>query len=106
MILPILLTLSAMTFGPQDAPVTVGQRLLADPVIRTALDRLKRAEPQIIDEQVRFCEIPAPPFKEAARAEAYKQAFQAPRPRERPDRPRRQCPWGTPGPSAEAAPGL
>ena len=77
MILPILLTLSAMTFGPQDAPVTVGQRLLADPVIRTALDRLKRAEPQIIDEQVRFCEIPAPPFKEAARAEAYKQAFQA-----------------------------
>ena len=77
MILFTLLTLTALVSGVQEAPATAGQRLLSDPAMKTALDRLKRAEPQIIEEQVRLCEIPAPPFKETARAAAYMTAFQA-----------------------------
>ena len=38
---------------------------------------MQRDEGQLIEEQVRLCEIPAPPFKETARAEAYRRAFQA-----------------------------
>jgi len=81
MLLAILLTLSALTSvaaeRSQDPPAGVGPRLLADQSIKNALERLKSLEPQIIEEQVRLCEIPAPPFKETARAEAYKRAFQA-----------------------------
>lgn len=77
MIVFTLLILTALASGVQEAPTTAGQRLLSDPAIKTALDRLKRAEPQIIEEQVRLCEIPAPPFKETARAAAYMKAFQA-----------------------------
>jgi acetylornithine deacetylase/succinyl-diaminopimelate desuccinylase-like protein len=50
---------------------------MQDAAVKGALDRVKREEPQVIDEQVRLCEIPAPPFKETARADAYKQAFVA-----------------------------
>ena len=63
--------------GGQDGAATIGQRLMQDAAVKAALDRVKREEPQVIDEQVRLCEIPAPPFKETARAEAYKQAFVA-----------------------------
>jgi tripeptide aminopeptidase len=63
--------------GGQDGAATIGQRLMQDAAVKGALDRVKREEPQVIDEQVRLCEIPAPPFKETARAEAYKQAFVA-----------------------------
>jgi acetylornithine deacetylase/succinyl-diaminopimelate desuccinylase-like protein len=51
--------------------------LLKDAAVKTAIDRVRRDEPQVIEEQVRLCEIPAPPFKETARAEAYRQAFVA-----------------------------
>jgi acetylornithine deacetylase/succinyl-diaminopimelate desuccinylase-like protein len=61
----------------QDSPAAIGPRLLQDAAVKTALDRVRRDEPQVIEEQVRLCEIPAPPFKEAARAEAYRQAFVA-----------------------------
>jgi len=37
----------------------------------------RATETATIDEQVRLCEIPAPPFKEAARAAAYADAFRA-----------------------------
>ena len=33
-------------------------------------------EPQTIEDQIRFCEVPAPPFKERARGEVLRQAFQ------------------------------
>src|SRR6188472_3150977 len=61
----------------QDAPASLGVRLMQDAAVKAALDRVKRDEPQLIEEQVRLCEIPAPPFKEARRAEAYRQAFQS-----------------------------
>lgn len=50
--------------------------LLKDPAVKAAIDAAKAAEPQVIADQIRFCEVPAPPFKEAARGEVLKQAFQ------------------------------
>jgi acetylornithine deacetylase/succinyl-diaminopimelate desuccinylase-like protein len=61
----------------QEAAPTIGTRLLQDAAVKTALERVKRDEGQLVEEQVRLCEIPAPPFKETARAEAYRRAFQA-----------------------------
>ncbi|MEP6919197.1 MAG: M20/M25/M40 family metallo-hydrolase, partial [Acidobacteriota bacterium] len=54
-----------------------GDRLLLDAPVQRALERIKRDEPQVLADQVRLCEIPAPPFKERERAEAYRQAFQS-----------------------------
>ena len=51
--------------------------LAAAPGVRTALEAIRAGEPATIEEQIRLCEIPAPPFKEAARARAYADAFRA-----------------------------
>jgi acetylornithine deacetylase/succinyl-diaminopimelate desuccinylase-like protein len=53
-----------------------GKRLLADPAVRKALDWVKQNEAGLLEEQVRLCEIPAPPFKERERGEAYRQLFE------------------------------
>src|SRR5271155_3218865 len=55
----LLLPLSARA---QDAAV-----LLADPAVKAALDAAKRNEPKTIEEEVRICEIAAPPFQETKR---------------------------------------
>lgn len=83
----LVLSLLALTFAPmylsgvwteagQRAPTT-GERLMQDPAIKSAVERLKREEPFVVEQQVRLCEIAAPPFHEAARAAAYKQSFEA-----------------------------
>jgi tripeptide aminopeptidase len=41
--------------------------LLKDATVKAALDAAKRNEPAAIEQQVRICEIPAPPFKETER---------------------------------------
>jgi acetylornithine deacetylase/succinyl-diaminopimelate desuccinylase-like protein len=53
------------------------QRLMNDASVRAALDAARAQEPMTVDDQVRLCEIPAPPFMEAARAKAYADAFRA-----------------------------
>jgi len=55
----------------------VGERLLADPAVQRALAAARANEPEIVREQVRLTEIPAPPFGEARRAEAYRQVFES-----------------------------
>jgi tripeptide aminopeptidase len=50
--------------------------LMKDAAVKTALDYAKSSEPQTIEDQVRFCEIAAPPFKETARGEEVKRVFQ------------------------------
>jgi acetylornithine deacetylase/succinyl-diaminopimelate desuccinylase-like protein len=50
--------------------------LLRDPAVMAAIDAARQIEPQTIDDQVRFCEVAAPPFKERARGEVMRQAFQ------------------------------
>src|ERR1700730_6069407 len=49
--------------------------LLRDPAVKAALEAAKRNEPRIIEEQIRICEIPAPPFKEEQRAQELKRLF-------------------------------
>ena len=45
------------------------------PIVRQALDYLRDSEEQTIGDQIALCEIPAPPFGEAARGEAYRERF-------------------------------
>lgn len=59
------------------AATEIGERLTREPAIRAALEAARADEPRTIDDQVRLCEIPAPPFKEAARGQAYAEAFRA-----------------------------
>jgi len=61
----------------QGAATEIGSRLLQDRTVSVAIDRIKRGEPQVLEDQIRLCEIPAPPFKEARRAEAFRQALQS-----------------------------
>src|SRR5271165_1656668 len=49
--------------------------LLSDPTMKAALDAAKRNEPRFIDEQVRICEIAAPPFHETARGQELQRLF-------------------------------
>src|SRR5947209_2585302 len=49
--------------------------LMNDPAVRAALDVAKRNEPQTIDEQVRVCQIPAPPFHEDVRGRELERLF-------------------------------
>jgi acetylornithine deacetylase/succinyl-diaminopimelate desuccinylase-like protein len=72
----VLLTLltAAAAAAQQDA-ATLGARLIADPAIKSALDAIAAAEPQTIEDQIRICEVEAPPFKEAKRADLYARLF-------------------------------
>jgi len=64
----------AAASGQQDA-AHVGGRLLQDAAVKAALDGLKASEPQTLEDQIRLCEVEAPPFKEAKRAQMYAQMF-------------------------------
>lgn len=59
------------------AQADVGARLVREAAVRVALDAARADEPRTIEDQVRLCEIPAPPFKEAARARVYADDFRA-----------------------------
>jgi acetylornithine deacetylase/succinyl-diaminopimelate desuccinylase-like protein len=61
------------------APRAGGQqvdRLMTRPDVRALLDTIKAGNAWTLQQQVALCEIPAPPFKEQARGEAYKAAFE------------------------------
>ena len=58
----------------QDA-ANIGARLMADAAVKAAVEAIRAAEPQTIEDQVRLCEVEAPPFKEAKRAEVYARMF-------------------------------
>jgi len=50
--------------------------LLKDPAVKAALDAAKANEAQTIADQIRFCEIPAPSFKEEIRGRELQRVFQ------------------------------
>jgi acetylornithine deacetylase/succinyl-diaminopimelate desuccinylase-like protein len=52
------------------------ERLMQDSGVKAALDATRTGEDQVIADQVRFCEIPAPEFNETARGVVVKQAFE------------------------------
>jgi tripeptide aminopeptidase len=71
----VVLTLVASAASAQQDAANIGARLLQDVAIKSALASIRAAEPQTIEDQVRVCEVEAPPFKEAKRAQLYAQMF-------------------------------
>ena len=55
--------------------MNVGAKLMQDAAIKAAIDGLRASEPQTIEDQIRLCEVEAPPFKETKRAQLYAQMF-------------------------------
>lgn len=53
------------------APNTIGAQS-ADPRVRAALDQIRTGNSWILDKQRTLCQVPAPPFKEAARSVAFR----------------------------------
>ena len=68
----VILTGVPGSAAQQDA-ATIGAKLIADAAVTAALEAIKAAEPQTIEDQIRLCEVEAPPFKEQKRAEVYAQ---------------------------------
>ena len=62
--------------GAQDSTDRAVSALAQQPAVKAALAAAKGSEPQTIETQIRLAEIPAPPFKEAARGEEMKRLFQ------------------------------
>lgn len=71
----VLLAVLAAGATAQEKADAAGD-MLKDPAVKAALDAAKAGESQTIEDQIRFCEVPAPSFKEAARADVLKQTFQ------------------------------
>lgn len=59
------------------AQADAGSRLLKDAAVKAAVESARADETETIEDQIRLCEIPAPPFKETARGQAYAAAFRA-----------------------------
>ena len=72
--------LAFVSLGPpawaQQAAGEIGARLAAMPEVAAVLQQVRAREAGLVEEQVRICEIAAPPFKEQRRAEAVKQLFE------------------------------
>ena len=59
------------------SPATASPReLIKDSGVQAALTIVKNAEPETIADQIRFCEIPAPSFKEEVRGRELQRVFQ------------------------------
>jgi len=59
------------------APAQTPAELLATPAVQQAMQVIKTSEPHFIDEQVRLCEIAAPPFHEDKKAAEMAKLFKA-----------------------------
>lgn len=73
-LLTLIMFAPALASAQQDA-ANLGGKLLQDAAIRAALEAVRAAEPQTLEDQVRLCEVEAPPFKETKRAQLYAQMF-------------------------------
>ena len=51
------------------------EMLLENRAVKAALESARAGETQTIADQIRLCEVPAPPFKEAGRAEELARVF-------------------------------
>src|SRR4051812_25534335 len=67
--------LSIAQFDSRSADRAVAD-LMEQPSVKAALAAAKASERDTIETQIRFSEIAAPPFREAARAEAVRRTFQ------------------------------
>ena len=74
LVLSFVLCGASAALAQQDA-ANIGAKLMADGAIKAAVEAIKVSEPQTIEDQIRLCEVEAPPFKEAKRAEVYAKMF-------------------------------
>lgn len=74
-----LLAASLLLTAPALPPLSAQDIRLADqdPAVQRALAALRRDQAWTLDQQIAICEIPAPPFKEAARANDFKRRLVA-----------------------------
>ena len=68
----LITTVQGAAVAAQDNGSEIGPRLMRDPNVRAAVDSARAAEPELLEDQVSLCEIPAPTFMEAARAMVYR----------------------------------
>jgi acetylornithine deacetylase/succinyl-diaminopimelate desuccinylase-like protein len=59
----------------QERAAELGPLLLKDPTVRAAVDAARTDELQTIADQIRICEVEAPPFQESRRAGLYADMF-------------------------------
>lgn len=70
--------LRLITLAATSAALVTAQdpsQLMQTPEIKAALEAAKRNESHFIEEQIRICEIPAPPFKEEVRGQELSRLF-------------------------------
>jgi len=67
----------ATAFAPQESPAARINRIVADPKFSAAMAAITRDHDQLIADIIALTEIPAPPFKETARGDAYLRLFTA-----------------------------
>ncbi len=63
--------------APQSSYDTAVRRVIDHPKLKVALETIDRQHDRIVDDIIRLTEIPAPPFKEDARAAAYLEMLRA-----------------------------
>jgi tripeptide aminopeptidase len=51
--------------------------LMNDAAVRAAFDAARRNEPSVVEQQVKICQIPAPPFKEEMRGKELQRLFES-----------------------------
>ncbi len=75
-VIAAVLLASATPSLAQEGAADIGERLLKDGAVQAALEHARANEAQLLEDQIRICEVEAPPFKEEKRAALYKQIFQ------------------------------
>ncbi len=71
----IVLALLILAADAHAQPPGSAASLAKEPAVQAALAAIRAGEPRTVDEQVRFCEVPAPPFAETARGAVLQKAF-------------------------------
>jgi acetylornithine deacetylase/succinyl-diaminopimelate desuccinylase-like protein len=69
------LTAFLTTAAAQERAAELGPLLIQQPAVRAAVEFARTDEQKTIDDQIRLCEVEAPPFQEAKRAELYAAMF-------------------------------
>src|SRR4051812_24810413 len=72
---PLLLSLAILLVVVPSAAAQVPADLMNDPTVKAGLGAAPRNEPKALEEQVRICQIPAPPFKEEVRGKELERLF-------------------------------
>ena len=72
----VFLVAALLTAGQTPGRGASAAELIQIPAVKAALDAVRTNEPKTIEDQIRFCEIPSPPFKEETRGAVLKRTFE------------------------------